>query len=93
MGLVEAMQDLKRILRGDGATRWGVFADPAQPGHYVETFMVESWAEHIRQHARFTNEDRAVQDRIRAFHSAGSAPAVTHLIAQDFSKRDKRPKD
>jgi hypothetical protein len=90
---VEAMQKSKRILRRDGATRWGLFADPALPGHYVETFLVESWAEHMRQHARVTNEDRIAQDFARSFHSGDSAPVVTHLIAQDFSKRGKRPKD
>ena len=86
---VEAMREVKRILRRDGATRWGLFADPAQPGHYVETFLVESWAEHMRQHARITNEDRVAQNLVRSFHLGGSSPVVTHLIAQDFSKRDK----
>ena len=69
--------------------RWGLFADPAQPGHYVETFLVESWAEHMRQHARVTNEDRIAQDLVRSLHIGDEPPAVTHLIAQDFSKRDK----
>ncbi|HKS27678.1 MAG TPA: MFS transporter [Pyrinomonadaceae bacterium] len=83
---VEAMREVKRILRRDGATRWGLFADPARPGHYLETFLVESWAEHMRQHARVTREDRVAQDHARSFHVGESAPVVTHLIAQDFSK-------
>lgn len=86
---VEAMREVKRILRRDGALRWGLFADPALPGHYVETFLVESWAEHMRQHARITKEDRIVQDYTRSFHIGDSSPVVTHLIAQDFSKREK----
>ena len=86
---VEAMLEVKRILRRDGAIRWGLFADPAQPGHYVETFLVESWAEHMRQHARITNEDRIVQDHARSFHAGDASPVVTHLIAQDFTKRNK----
>ena len=86
---VAAMREVKRILRRDGAVRWGLFADPARPGHYVETFLVESWAEHMRQHARVTNEDRAAQDRTRSFHLGDSSPVVTHLIAQDFSKRGR----
>jgi MFS family permease len=87
---VAAMLEVKRIVRRDGAMRWGLFTDPARPGHYVETFLVESWAEHMRQHARHTNEDRAAQDLVRSFHTGDSSPIVTHLIAQDFSKRDKR---
>jgi hypothetical protein len=78
---VEAMREVKRIVRRDGATRWGLFSDPARPGHYMETFLVESWAEHMRQHARHTNEDRAAQDRVRSFHVSETPPVVTHLIA------------
>jgi MFS family permease len=86
---VEAMREVKRILRRDGASRWGLFADPARPGHYLETFLVESWAEHMRQHARVTREDRVAQDHARSFHVGDSPPVVTHLIAQEFSKRQK----
>jgi predicted MFS family arabinose efflux permease len=77
-----AMQDVKRILRRDGATRWGLFADTAQPGRYLETFLVESWAEHMRQHARVTNEDRAAQTIARSFHVGDAPPVVTHLVAE-----------
>jgi MFS family permease/quinol monooxygenase YgiN len=84
---IAAMNEVKRILKRDGALRWGLFANPAEPGHYVETFLVESWAEHMRQHARVTNEDRHAQDLARSFHVGDSAPVITHLIAQRFSKR------
>lgn len=90
---VIAMLEVRRILRRDGAARWGLFTDPARAGHYVETFLVESWAEHMRQHARHTNEDRAAQDLVRSFHLSDSSPVVTHLIAHDFSKRNKRRTD
>jgi quinol monooxygenase YgiN len=85
-----AMRDLERILRRDGAMRWGLFADPAQPGRYLETFLVESWAEHMRQHARVTREDAAVQARVRAFHLGPEPPTVTHLIAEDGARDGKR---
>ncbi|MDT7806537.1 MAG: hypothetical protein QOJ70_350 [Acidobacteriota bacterium] len=78
-----AMQDVKRILRRDGATRWGLFADTARPGRYLETFLIESWGEHMRQHARVTNEDRAAEERARSFHLSDSPPVVTHLIAEN----------
>lgn len=83
----EAMQEFGRILRRDGATRWGLFADPAKPGRYVETFLVESWAEHMRQHARVTNEDRAVQQRVRSFHTGETPPVVTHLVAENSTEK------
>ena len=30
----------------NGAYRWGVFRDAADPQRYLETFVVESWGEH-----------------------------------------------
>jgi hypothetical protein len=32
--------------RRDGAYRWGVFEDTADPSRFVETFLVDSWLEH-----------------------------------------------
>ena len=55
------MQLMRRIRRRDGAIRWGLFEDAATPGRYIETFVVESWAEHLRQHERVTISDRETE--------------------------------
>jgi Transmembrane secretion effector len=78
---VKAVGDLEPIRRRDGAVSWAIYHDPAQEGRYVETFVVESWLEHLRQHARITDGDRTVQEGIRRFHIAATPPVVTHLIA------------
>jgi len=52
--------------------------------------MVESWAEHLRQHARFTGDDRAIQDYARSFIVGPGTPAVAHLIAEEHSKGVRR---
>ena len=78
---VKAIGDLEPIRRRDGAVSWAVYQDPAQKGRYVETFVVESWLGHLRQHERITVGDRTVQEDIRRFHIAGTPPVVTHLIA------------
>ena len=80
-----AMRDLRRVRRRDGASRWALFRDPAEPGRFVESFLVETWAEHLRQHARATESDRDVEERIRAFHIGVEQPAITHLIAERVS--------
>jgi MFS family permease len=78
---VRAMREVRRIRRRDGAMRWGLFYDVAEPRRFVETFLVESWAEHLRQHERVTAADRAAEERARAFHRGESPPIVSHLIA------------
>jgi MFS family permease len=78
---VEEAQALRSIRRRDGAVAWGLFEDAARPGCYVESFLVESWAEHVRQHERGTAADRDVNERIRKYHVGPEPPQVRHLIA------------
>jgi quinol monooxygenase YgiN len=75
-----AMHALGRVRRRDGAIQWGVFRDAADPSRYLETFLVESWVEHLRQHQRGTIADRAVEDRARAFHVGDTPLRTSHLI-------------
>jgi hypothetical protein len=77
-----AIDRLGNERRRDGAYAWGVFQDAAEPGRFVETFLVESWLEHLRQHARVTNADRLLQSEIQRCHLEGT-PKVTHMIAVD----------
>jgi MFS family permease len=74
-----AVAKLARERRRDGAYAWGVYEDAAEPGRLLETFLVESWLEHMRQHERITKADRAVQEAVAQFQLDG-APKVTHFI-------------
>ena len=76
-----AMNALRTIRYRDGAVFWGLFSDAAKPSRYVEYFMVESWAEHVRQHSRVTDEDAPVLERARRFHIRPTPPVVSHQIA------------
>ncbi|MCW5890706.1 MAG: MFS transporter [bacterium] len=82
-----AMRDFSRIRRRDGAELWGLFRDAADPSRFVETFTVDSWAEHLRQHARMTVSDRALREVVRGFHEAPEPPIVTHLLAARLGPR------
>src|ERR1700751_5080870 len=77
-----ALEGLAQERRRDGAYDWGVFEDAAEPGRMLETFLVESWIEHLRQHDRVTNADRLLQEVVHRFNIEG-APKVTHFIAAD----------
>lgn len=80
-----AARALRLDRRRNGAMRWGLYHDLASPGRYVESFVVESWAEHLRQHERSTEEDRAVEEQARRYHSGGEPPAVSHWLAADLA--------
>jgi MFS family permease len=63
-----AMRALRRARRRDGAVRWGVWYDLNQPSRQVESYIVASWGEHLRQRERSTEADREAWQRVRAFH-------------------------
>ena len=77
---ISAMRDVRTQRLRDGAYRWGLYNDPAVPSRFVETFVVESWAEHLRQHGRVTVADRVVEEVARAFHAGARPPVISHLI-------------
>jgi MFS family permease len=85
-----AIEELKNVRLRDGATNWGVFHDIANSNRYVETFMAESWAEHLRYHERFTNIDREIEDRVLAFHIGKAAPVVNHFIGLTTKEEKSR---
>jgi MFS family permease len=85
-----AMRAMRRVRRRDGAYRWGLFEDVADPSCFVETYVVRSWAEHLRQHERFTAEDLAIRERVRSFHIGDDPPAVSHFIHPDAAMTQRR---
>ncbi len=62
-----ALEEFSRVRRRDGASRWGIYHDTEHPTRYLETFIVESWVEHLRQHTRLTQADREAEERLHRF--------------------------
>jgi MFS family permease len=75
-----AVGKLGAARRRDGGYNWCIYEDVAQPGRYVETFSLDSWLDHLRQHERVTEADRAQQELVNRFQ-VGDPPQVTHLVA------------
>lgn len=76
----EAMQELRPLRRRGGAYAWDLFVDLADSSRFVETYLVASWIEHLRQHERVTAEDRAAEERVHETLVKGSERRVTHLV-------------
>jgi MFS family permease len=80
-GFLAAMDEMRVFRRREGALRWNLFRDVAEPDRYIETFLVSTWGEHMRQHARVTVADQEIEDRAFAFQQDGVRPVATHLVA------------
>jgi len=81
---LRALEQLSHQRRRDGAFAWGIFEDTAEKGRFLETFTVESWLEHLRQHRRVTNADRVLQDNVR--HMLSAEPTIRHFVGAEPSQ-------
>lgn len=80
---LQAMKRVAQERRRDGAYAWGVAEHTGEPERVIEWFLVESWAEHLRQHARVSNADADMQSEALRFHIGPERPAVHHFLALD----------
>ena len=82
---LRALARSARERRRDGAYDWGVFEDPAEDGRFIETFLTDSWLEHLRHHQRVTKADRIMEQAVRRFQIGGE-PKTTHWIGAQARK-------
>ena len=76
---LSAVDHLSHARRRDGAYAWAIYEDAERTGRMLETFYLESLAEHLRQHERVTEADRELQQAIRQLTQ--DEPLVTHFIS------------
>lgn len=89
---VRAIHDLRAIRLRDGAVRWGLFHDASDDRHFVETFLVESWTEYLRQRERLTMSDREVRDRVYQYQRGPVPPPVSRMIYTPTSASTSPPR-
>lgn len=78
---LKAMAQVERERRRDGAYAWGVAEHTGEPERVIEWFMVESWAEHLRQHRRVSKADADLQAEALRLHVGPDKPVVHHYLA------------
>ena len=77
---VAAMQYVARSRRRTGARRWELHRDGADPGRFLESYTVASWAEHLRQHEqRLTLADQRREEAVQAL--LAEPPRASHLFS------------
>jgi predicted MFS family arabinose efflux permease len=73
-------RDLRGLRRRTGAIRWHLHRDLEDTDLFIETFLVGSWEEHERQHARLARADREILDRIDPLLRAGRPRSARHAL-------------
>ena len=74
----KGIHQYERVRRRDGAYHWGVFHDTELADRYLEIFLVNSWAEHLRQHERQTRADHKLEQALT--DCLVGDPKVHHLL-------------
>ena len=73
--------ELRRLRRRTGAGSWRLYRQAEDQYELLETFIVGSWAEHERQHARMYPAETAVIDRLEQTLLPGRPRLVHHSLA------------
>lgn len=81
---LDAIEEVGRQRRRDGAYAWGIFADVAHNNVFLETFLIGSWLEARYLRQRVTIADRAREDQVREL--LVEPPTVTLMLASDSPK-------
>ncbi len=77
---LRAMEEVRRVRLRGGAARWRLYEDVAHPDRWVELWVVESWAEHLREASRLTEADRAALARAAALHAGDGPPEASRYV-------------
>lgn len=80
-----AMEDVGPARRRSGAKDWGIFRDLSDDERFVERYIIESWADYLRQRERMTQADRARQEEAAQFQKAGVPTRLSRLIGVETS--------
>jgi len=91
-----AMDELSHARQRNGALRWRLFQDLADPDHWVESFLIADWLALKRFYARASTADVAIEGAAKAFQIAGEAITIRTMLARRHDSRfelDRREKD
>ena len=75
-----AMHERRRICRRDGARRWTLLRDLAEPELWIERWHVPTWLEYVRDAQRRTRADLENFEHVRALHIGHHEPRVHRMI-------------
>lgn len=79
-----AMEAVGPARRRSGASNWGLFRDLSDHECFVERYVIESWADYLRQRERMTQADKTRQEAATQFQKAGVPVELSRLIGVEL---------
>lgn len=86
---IAEMRELGRLRRRDGAFAWECSFDIRNRSLAVESFQVESWLEHLRQHERQGAQFHRLRERVRAL--CERPPRARHFVSINAGPLQLKP--
>jgi predicted MFS family arabinose efflux permease len=80
LAFLGAMAERRRIRRRDGALKWRLLRDLADPQLWIERYETPTWLDYIRHNTRMTQDDALIPERLRALHRGAGPPRVRRMI-------------
>jgi MFS family permease len=74
------MTKVRLMFLRNGASLFRVDETLEEPGKFRSEMLVNSWAEHLRQHARITREENELFSKAMAMNANGNTPPIRHYL-------------
>ncbi|MCK1680159.1 MFS transporter [Bradyrhizobium sp. 147] len=78
------MQDVQLYRQRNGAYGWSIARDIADPELWTERYHCPTWLDYLRQRNRWTQLERALDDKAMAFHIGPEPVRVRRMLERPF---------
>jgi hypothetical protein len=76
-----ATSRVRRMRRRNGARRWALLHDAADPEIWVERYETPTWLDYLRMRERMTMIDREVEAEVLTYHRGETQPLTRYLLS------------
>lgn len=86
--MFHAVRELRLIYLRNGAVNWRLHEDLGRPNTYCVEMMYPSWTQYLLMQERMTNRERAIVEKVLAFHVGERRPDFRHFLCVDRELAD-----
>ncbi|WP_439366088.1 MFS transporter [Bradyrhizobium sp. DASA03005] len=78
------MQDVQLYRQRNGAYGWSIARDIADPELWTERYHCPTWLDYLRQRNRWTQSERALEEKAMAFHVGPQPIRIRRMLERPF---------